>query len=187
MAGMTAQRADMFIPFEEDPRPEPPPMADERATLLGFLRWHRATLELKCSGLSPAELARRSAEPSTMSLLGIVRHLAEAERGWSRRFMAGQDAPLLFCSKDEPDADFDGAAPDPETVARAWDAWHAEAAFTDELITTAPSLDTPGKKEDRHRGPMSLRWVLVHLIEEYARHNGHADLLRERIDGRIGQ
>ena len=162
-------------------------MADERSTLLGFLRWHRATLELKCSGLSPAELARRSAEPSTMSLLGIVRHLADVERGWSRRFMAGLDAPPLFYSKAEPDADFDGADPDPESVARAWEAWRAEAAFTDELIASAPSLDIPGEKEDRDRGPMSLRWVLVHLVEEYARHCGHADLLRECIDGRTGQ
>ncbi len=150
----------MFIELDTDPRADPPPQGDERATLVGFLRWQRDTLELKCSGLGAADLARRSAEPSTMSLLGLVRHMADVERGWFRGIMAGQDVPAHFCTDTDRDGDFDGAVPDPGVVAEAWNAW---------------------------RGAMSLRWVLVHVVEEYARHNGHADLLRERIDGRVGQ
>src|SRR6266508_4281435 len=121
-------------------------------------RCQRATLELKCSGLDAADLARRSVEPSTLSLLGLVRHMAEVERIWFRQRMAGQDAPRHFYSKTDPDGDFVAAAPD---------------------------LDVVGN--DPWRGPVSLREVLVHMVEEYARHNGHADLLRERIDGRVGQ
>ena len=177
----------MFIELSTDPRADPPPLGDERATLAGFLRWQRETLELKCAGLDPASLARRSAEPSTMSLLGLVRHLADVERGWFRGTMAGQDTPPHFSTVADRDADFDGAVPDPAVVAEAWIAWRAEAAFTDQFIASATSLDITGKIPDAWRGPMSLRWVLVHVIEEYARHNGHADLLRERIDGRIGQ
>jgi uncharacterized damage-inducible protein DinB len=164
-------------------RVTPPPTGDERATLLGFLRWYRATLELKCSGLSPGELARRSAGPSALSLLGIVRHLAESERAWSHRF-AAEPASRLF----GPDgADFDGALGDPGVVSRAWDAWRAEAAATDRLIDGAPSLDVVTTTAHPSIGPVSLRWALVHLIEEYARHLGHADLLRERVDGSTGE
>jgi uncharacterized damage-inducible protein DinB len=181
------KRADMLLDPDIDPRADPPTRGDERATLVGFLRWHRETLELKCAGLAPAELARRSVPPSTMSLLGLVRHLAEVERGWFRRFMAGQDAPRLFITRDDPDGDFDGAVPDPAVVAEAWRLWRAEIAFADRLLAETPDLDRVGKATDRWRGPMSLRWVLNHMIEEYARHNGHADLLRERIDGRLGQ
>jgi uncharacterized damage-inducible protein DinB len=177
----------MFIDLETDPRTDPPPLADERATLAGFLRWQRETLELKCSGLSDADLARRAVEPSSMSLLGLVRHLADVERGWMRSFMAGQDVPSHFSSEADRDGDFDGAMADPAVAAEAWDIWRAEAAFTDRFIAEAPSLDITGKVPDAWRGPMSLRWVLTHLVEEYARHNGHADLLRERIDGRVGQ
>jgi hypothetical protein len=153
--------------------------------MLGFLRWQRETLELKCSGLRPADLARRSVEPSKLSLLGLVRHLADVERGWFRRVMAGQDARPHFYSAADPDGDFDGAAPDPEVVAEAWNVWRAEVAFADRFVAEAPDLDVVGN--DRWRGPVSLRWVLAHMVEEYARHNGHADLLRERIDGRVGQ
>jgi hypothetical protein len=101
--------------------------------------------------------------------------------------MAGQDAPPLFASDADPDGDFDGATSDPEVVAEAWEAWRAEVAFADRFVAAAPDLDVTGKIPDAWRGPMSLRWVLVHMIEEYARHNGHADLLRERIDGKLGQ
>jgi uncharacterized damage-inducible protein DinB len=177
----------MFIDFEADPRADPPPAGDERATLVGFLRWQRRTLELKCSGLDAASLARRAAEPSTMSLLGLVRHLAGVERSWFRKLMAGQDAEPLFTSDTDRDGDFDGAAPDPGLVAEAWQAWRAEIAFADRFVDQAPDLSVTGQIPDPWRGPMSLRWVLVHMIEEYARHNGHADLLRERIDGKMGQ
>ena len=179
---------DMFIDPAEDPRTDPPALADERTTLLAFLGWQRATLELKCSGLDPADLARRAVSPSSLSLLGLVRHLAEVERGWFREVMAGQDAPPPYTSRINPDGDFDGAAPDPEVVAEAWATWRAEVAFADRFVAEAADLDLPSATEDSWRGTrMSLRWVLVHMIEEYARHNGHADLLREQIDGRVGQ
>jgi uncharacterized damage-inducible protein DinB len=186
LTGMS-KRADMFIDLDADPRTDPPPCGDERSTLLGFLGWQRHTLELKCSGLDVASLARRSVEPSTMSLLGIVRHMAEVERGWFRGLMAGQDVAPLFSSDADPDGDFDGAVADPGIVAEAWQAWRAEVAFADQFVAEAPSLDVAGKIPDAWRGAMSLRWVLTHMVEEYARHNGHADLLRERIDGRLGQ
>lgn len=184
---MSKRRADAFVDFGSDPRVEPPTRGDERETLIGFLRWQRETLELKCSDLSPDQLAQCSVEPSTMSLLGLLRHMADVERGWFRWFMAGEDISDRFSSGSDPDGDFEGAVADPEIVAEAWEAWRAEVAWADEFVTNHPDLDLPGKREDRWRGEMSLRWVLVHMIEEYARHNGHADLLRERIDGRVGQ
>jgi uncharacterized damage-inducible protein DinB len=175
----------MFVDPENDPREGGPSLGDERATLVEYLRCQRLTLELKCSGLDAADLARRSVEPSSLSLLGLVRHMGEVERTWFRDRMAGQDAPPHFCSDTDPDGDFDGAVPDPEVVAEAWDVWRAEVAFANQFVAEAPDLDITGN--DPWQGPVSLREVLVHMIEEYARHNGHADLLRERIDGRIGQ
>lgn len=184
---IAAMPIDMFIDPDSDPRVDPPGQADERATLLGFLRWQRGTLQLKCSGLDAAQLAQRAVEPSSMSLLGLVRHLADVERGWFRRFMAGENAPPHFRGRDNPDADFDGAVADPQVVAEAWDTWRAEIDYADRYVTAAPDLEITGAVSDPWRGPMSLRWVLIHMIEEYARHNGHADLLREQIDGRVGQ
>lgn len=168
-----------------DPRTEPPNQGDERATLLGFLRWQRETLEWKCAGLDAAELARRAVAPSTLSLLGLVRHMSEVERFWFRRFLAGEQVPARFWNADDPDGDFDGAVPDPGVVEEAWRLWREEIAFADAFVAAAADLDVTG--DDPHRGPMSLRWVLTHMIEEYARHNGHADLLRERIDGTVGE
>lgn len=184
---IAAMPIDMFIDPSSDPRIDPPGRGDERATLLGFLRWQRDTLELKCSGLDAVQLARRAVEPSSMSLLGLVRHMAEVERNWFRRFMAGEEAPRHYRNRDNPDADFDGAVADPEVVTEAWETWRAEIEFADRFVAAAADLDVTGAVPDAWRGPMSLRWVLVHMIEEYARHNGHADLLRERIDGRVGQ
>ena len=180
----------MFIDLEDDPRETGPPLVDERTTLVEFLRSVRLTLEMKCSGLDAEALARRSVEPSTMSLLGLVRHLAEMERHSFRVVMAGQDAPRLFCSDTNRDGDFDGAVPDAQVVAQAWDAWRAEVDFSEHFVADAPSLDITGKDRrgiGQGQGPISLREVLVEMIHEYARHLGHADLLRERIDGRIGQ
>ena len=167
-----------------DSRPEPPYRGDERATLVGFLRWHRATLERKCAGLDADALARRAVEPSSLSLLGLVRHLADVERAWFRRVLAGRDDPPRFYSADDIDGDHDGAAADPALVDEAWAAWREEVAFAERFVDEH-DLDVTG--DDPPRGAMSLRWVLVHMIEEYARHNGHADLLRERIDGTVGE
>ena len=119
------------------------------------------------------------------TLLGLVRHLAGVERGWFRRSMAGEDVPPLYSTAADPDADFTGAVADPAVVAEAWQAWRAEVAWADRYLAEVPDLD--GTWTDPWRGPLSLRWVLVHMIEEYARHIGHVDLLRERIDGRVGQ
>jgi uncharacterized damage-inducible protein DinB len=175
-----ARRAELFGDAE---RFETPAVGDERTVLAGVLGAQRATLELKCAGLAD-ELATRSVPPSTLSLLGLVRHLADMERRWFRRVLAGQHAPDRFSSDDEPDGDFDGATADPEVVAEAWAAWRDEVAFAEGLTAAAVSLDVTG--EDGWRGTVTLRWVLIHMVEEYARHNGHADLLRERIDGRVG-
>ena len=175
-------------PSDDDPRENGPRLGDERATLAESLRRMRLTLELKCAGLDAEAMARRSVEPSTMSLLGLVRHLADGERATLRVMMAGQDAPRLFGPGD---GDFDSAVPDPQVVAEAWDAWRAEVDFAARFVAGAPSLDITGddplNQHGSGGGAMSLREVLVGTIEEYARHMGHADLLRERIDGRLGQ
>jgi hypothetical protein len=191
----TTRRADMFTadgkPSDDDPRENGPRLGDERVTLVESLRCQRLTLEMKCSGLNAEAMARRSVEPSTMSLLGLVRHLAEMERATFRVMMAGQVVPRLFCSDTDRDGDFDGAVPDPRVVAEAWDAWRAEVDFATRFVAEAPSLDITGddplNQHGSGGGSMSLREVLVGTIEEYARHMGHADLLRERIDGRLGQ
>jgi uncharacterized damage-inducible protein DinB len=167
------------------PRVDPPVRADERATLTGFLDYQRETIRIKCAGLDAAELARRAVEPSGLSLLGLVRHLADVERSWFRRTMAGLDAPPLYYSDADPDGEFTNAAADPDQVVEAAAAWRAEVAFAERFVADAPDLDLLSAASRRGR-PVSLRWVLVHLIEEYARHAGHADLLRERIDGSTG-
>jgi hypothetical protein len=191
----TTRRADMFTadgkPSEDDPRENGPALGDERTTLVEYLRCARLTLEMKCAGLDPEAMARRSVEPSTMSLLGLVRHLAEMERATFRVMMAGQDVPQLFCSDADRDGDFDGAVPDRQVVARAWDAWRAEVDFATRFVAESPNLDITGddplNQHGSGGGSMSLREVLLGMIYEYARHMGHVDLLRERIDGRTGQ
>ncbi len=191
----TSRRADMFTadgkPSDEDPREHGPRLGDERATLVEALRCQRLTLQMKCSGLDAGAMARRSVEPSTMSLLGLVRHLAEVERATFRKLMAGQDVPRLFCSDANRDGDFDGAVPDARVVAEAWDAWRTEVDFATRFVAEAPTLDMitddPLNQHGSGGGPISLREVLVGMVQEYARHMGHVDLLRERIDGRLGQ
>ncbi|WP_331766135.1 DinB family protein [Embleya sp. NBC_00896] len=178
-----SRRGDLFAGVDSDRRFGGPATGDERHILIDVLAAQRATLQLKCSGLGP-ELALRSVAPSTLSLLGLVRHLADVERRWFRRVLARQDAPALFSSETDPDGDFEGAVPDAATVEEAWEAWRTEVAFAEHFTTEAPDLDVEG--DDAWRGTVSLRWVLIHMVEEYARHNGHADLLRERIDGAIG-
>ncbi|MEV5976203.1 DinB family protein [Streptomyces sp. NPDC052114] len=181
---MTSRRRAAFFTGEEnDPRYITAATGDERAMLVTFLRSQRATLELKCSGLD-RELDQRSVAPSALSLLGLVRHLTDVERRWFRKDLAGQDAPPLYATADNPDQDFDGALAEPGAVAAAWAAWRAEVEFAEKFVEEAADLDVEG--EDSWLGAVSLRWVLLHMVEEYARHNGHADLLRERIDGAVG-
>jgi hypothetical protein len=196
MAAMaTSRRADMFTadgrPSDDDPRENGPTLGDERTTLAEILRCARLTLEMKCADLDAEAMARRSVEPSTMSLLGLVRHLAEVERATFRVLLARQDVPKLFCTDTDRDGDFDGAVADPEVVAQAWEAWRAEVAFAERFVAEAPSLDITGDDALNQHGSggglVSLREALAGQIWEYGRHMGHADLLRERIDGRIGQ
>jgi Protein of unknown function (DUF664) len=175
---------DMFVDPDNDPREQGGELFGERDTLVDYLRYQRQTLELKCSGLDAAAMARRSVEPSNLSLLGLVRHLAGGEQYWFRQVMAGQQVSRHYRTDSDPDGDFNGAAPDPDTVAHAWATWREEVAFAERLVTEAPDL---GVRATHDEGTIALREVLVHMIEEYARHNGHADFLRERIDGRVGQ
>jgi hypothetical protein len=168
---------DMFVAPDEDPRSDTG-WVSERDNLTGFLRDYRLTLELKCAGLDAEQMARQSVPPSNMSLLGLVRHLAGVERYWFRIYFANQDVPRLFRSDGRTEWD---VAPDPAMVDEAWRAWREEVAFAEHYVESAPDLEVVGKDGE------NLRCILVHLIEEYARHMGHADFLRERIDGRVGQ
>jgi hypothetical protein len=164
-------------------RPEPALVAGERETLTSFLDYQRATLAWKCDGVPPERLPERGVPPSSMSLLGIVRHMADVERSWFRRVLAGEDAPPVFWSKENQDGDFDDVdTADPD---EAFAIWQAECERARE-ITAGMELDHV-VVHPRWGEELCLRWVLVHMIEEYARHNGHADLLRERIDGAVGE
>jgi hypothetical protein len=187
----TSRRADMFIDLADDPREDRSRMGDEKSTLVESLRCARITLEMKCAGLDAEQMARRSVPPSTMSLLGIVRHLADGERETFRNLMAGQAAPRHYGSATDRDGDFDGAVPDEQVVAEAWATWRAEVAFAEQFVADAPNLDIAGddplNQHGSGGGSMSLREILIDMIYEYARHTGHADFLRELIDGRIGQ
>ena len=176
---------DMWVDPDDDPRETEDEPVDERPTLVEFLRRYRLTLEMKCAGLNSAQLARRSVQPSTMSLLGLIRHMAEVERSWFRRSMAGQEAPKLYCTDEDHDGDWNGALPDPAVVDEAWRTWRAEVSFAEDFISGAADLDM--RELSVNAEGLTLRWVLVHMIEEYARHCGHADLLRETVDGRVGQ
>ncbi|MCT9933820.1 DinB family protein [Planotetraspora sp. A-T 1434] len=167
-----------------DTRIDPPPVADEREMLTSWLDWHRETLAVKCAGLTEEQLRLRSAPPSTISLLGLVRHMADVERSWFRRRLNGEDLSGIYFSDDDPDGEFDNV--DTASAEEAFATWRAEVALAREAAAAAPGLDTLAKRE-REGVRHSLRWILVHMIEEYARHNGHADILRERIDGVTGE
>ncbi|MFG3497625.1 DinB family protein [Streptomyces sp. NPDC047928] len=170
---------DMWVDPEDDPRETDAETAGERDTLLDNLRYFRLTVEMKCAGLDAEQLARRSSPPSTMSLLGLVRHMAEDERHVRR--MAGEDSPRIYRTAEDRDADWNGAIADPAVVEDAWRRWRAEVELTDRFIAGFADLGA------RPGGDVPLRDILVAQIVEYARHCGHADLLRERIDGRVGQ
>ncbi|MCQ0022560.1 DinB family protein [Streptomyces somaliensis DSM 40738] len=175
----------MFAAPDGDPRVDVPLPGDERTVLTGFLRWQRQTLVVKCSGLGPEALARRPVDFSGLSPLGLVRHMAEVERRWFRQRMAGHETAPHFGTGDGPDAAFDGAVADADAVAEAWRTWREEVDFAERHVAEAADLDVTGT--DPWRGPVTLRWVLVRMAEEYARHNGHADFLRQEIDGAVGQ
>jgi len=175
---------DMWVDPDDDPRESQSSGTDERSILIDYLRRYRLTMQMKCADLNAEQLARRSVPPSTMSLLGLVRHMAEVERNWFRRVMAGEPVPPLYLTKESPDDDWDGARADDALVAGAWQAWRDEVSFAEQYVDRTHDFGTMGS---HHGDAVPLRDVLVHMIEEYARHCGHADLLRECIDGRVGQ
>ncbi|MGW0663714.1 DinB family protein [Streptodolium elevatio] len=168
---------DMWIDPGDDPRNSDGPSPDgELATLQEYLADYRLTLRMKCDGLDAEQLARRSVPPSTMSLLGLLRHLAEVERDW--RGWIGEPLPKLYGKG----GDFDAVAADPGMVEAAYADLAREQAATDAVLAEHPDL---GERLGKDR--IAVRELMVHRIEEYARHCGHADLLRECIDGRVGQ
>ena len=176
----------MWTPPEDDPRSYGNPVG-EKATYREYLGNYRLTIEMKCDGLDAGQLARRSVPPSTLSLLGLVRHLAQMENHWFQRVLQRRTgAPRLYKRDDDPDWDFAGAVPDPAVVQDAFAIWKAEIAKSDEWLDAFEEADL-GREVPADGGAVAPRDVLVHVIEEYARHAGHADLLRECIDGRTGQ
>lgn len=156
--------------------------ASEREMLEAWLDFHRETLLWKCSGLTEDQLRRRAAEPSNLSLLGLVRHMSEVERIWFRRRVAGEDLPFLYRTETDGDAAFENVD--------AADAPSCLATYQREVDLARAAARTRQLDDaflnPRRGAPTQVRWVFVHMIEEYARHNGHADLLRERIDGARG-
>jgi uncharacterized damage-inducible protein DinB len=166
-------------------RKRPDLQAGELDMLNGWLEHHRAILLWKCDGLTDDQLRRRSVPPSTMSLLGLIRHMTDVERAWFQEVLLGQDVPPLYETPDDPDGDFNGV--DDADVAAAFSAFEAECNASREAAAAAADLDALSKyRSERTDEAFSLRWILTHMIEEYARHNGHADLLRETVDGTTG-
>ncbi|WP_411101755.1 DinB family protein [Streptomyces sp. cmx-4-9] len=163
-------------------RTGPPLTGTERETLRAYLDFHRATLAWKCEGLTDEQLRRAASPPSTLTLLGLVRHMAEVERHWFRRVLDGEDLPHLWSDDHDFQAAYDASG---STRAEAFAAWEAEVAEARRVEAAAASLDVTAFVP-RWEREASLRVVMLHLIHEYARHNGHADFLREAIDGTTG-
>jgi uncharacterized damage-inducible protein DinB len=163
-------------------RIDPPRRGGERETLRAYLDYHRATLATKCDGLGDEDLRRRSMPPSTLSLLGLVRHMAEVERTWFRRVINGEDVRFVWSARGDFQEAYDATA---ATGEDAFPVWQAEVEHSRRIERAARSLDVTGHFT-KWGEDVSLRWVMLHLIHEYARHNGHADFLREGVDGTVG-
>ncbi|MCF3964728.1 DinB family protein [Streptomyces fuscigenes] len=163
-------------------RPDPPSLGGEREMLRSFLDFHRATLAMKAEGLTDEELRRTSMPPSALSLLGLVRHMCEVERTWFRMVINGERLPLVWSDSMDYQRAYDASG---ATRSEVFAAWEAEVGHSRRIEREAASLDVTGvnRKWDEE---VSLRHVMLHMIHEYARHNGHADLLREGIDGTVG-
>jgi Protein of unknown function (DUF664) len=174
--------ANISQKIESAQRPDPPLRADERTMLCAYLDFQRETLALKCAGLPGRTHSEKLLPPSGLSLHGLVRHLSGVERWWLRQQFAGDDVPMLYYTDDDPDQDFDSLGGDFD---EALAVWRRECERSREIVAAAPSLDATGTRRQTGES-FSLRWVLLRLIAEYARHLGHADLLRERIDGATG-
>lgn len=165
-----------------DNRIDPPFLAGDRESLESWLELYRATLPIKVGGLAPGQLCLAAVPPSDLTLLGIVRHLSEVERYWFSTIVAGEAAPSLY-GGDDPDGDFNNL--DESMALTDLEQFHAEVAAARTIAATVADLDAPLPGR-RHGNELNLRWVYVHMVEEYARHLGHADLLRECIDGTTG-
>lgn len=170
-----------MTPEPEEPR-DPATTAGERTTLVEFLDYFRRVLERKVHGLDEDQV-RVHVAASSIDLLGLVRHMAEVERWWFRRVFAAEVDDGVF---DDTDPDIEWHHSSADTLAEALTHWRAEVLRAREIVIAAPSLDQVAAFRESHRGEVSLRWILVHMIEEYARHCGHADLIREAIDGSVG-
>jgi hypothetical protein len=168
-----------------DTRPQVPYAADERTTLLAFLDWHRATLEQKAGGLDAAQL-RQTLPPSDLTLGGMVKHLAYVENWWFGTNLAGVTTEPWASVDWHADEDWDWHSAADDTPEQLWALWAAEVAAADAIIRDSDLDRLTVRKHPRTGEGLSLRWMLVHLIEEYARHLGHADLIRESIDGSVG-
>ena len=163
-------------------RPAIPPLGDEWDSLVSYLDYGRATLLMKCDGLTDDQLRERAIPPSSLSPLGLVRHLTDAEHGWfTVRFAGQQDSPRYF-SEERLNDDFDDL--DSHSVSEVFAGYEAECDISRQVVAASGDLDAQATKWDGT--PCTLRWIMLHMIEEYARHNGHADLLRERLDGSVG-
>jgi uncharacterized damage-inducible protein DinB len=165
-------------------RTVPAPTADERTMLEGWLEFHRQTLAWKCEGLSDEQLRTAAAEPSDLSLMGLVRHMADVERSWFRRVLTGEDVQPIYWSDENRDGEFHLTEAD--TWQEAHTTWQAEIETARRNAARFGLDDITEGKHRRTGERFNLRWLYTHMIEEYARHNGHADLLRERIDGATG-
>jgi len=161
---------------------------DERTTLLAFLDYQRRVLARKAEGLTDEQARIAACPPSDMTLLGLIRHMADVERSWFQRGMRNDDVPSIYFGASHPDGDDDGDfhPPADATVAEALSTLWREIEIADQVIAAETSLDTVELRSRPLRPQYSLRWILVHMIEEYARHCGHADLLRQAIDGAVG-
>jgi uncharacterized damage-inducible protein DinB len=177
----------MWAEGADDPRDYGNPVG-EKATVRGYLSNYRLTLGMKCDGLNPEQLARRSVPPSTMSLLGLIRHMASVEHHWFERVLQGHpEKPWLYRTADDRDTDFNGAIGEQAVVDEAFTSWKEQIARADAWLDALDEADLGREVPLGNDELVSIRDVLVHMVEEYARHAGHADLLRECIDGRTGQ
>lgn len=170
---------DMFVNDDDDPRTDGGWANDERSILHGFIADRRLTLELKCSGLDEEQMTRPSVPPSDMTLLGLVRHLTAVENHWFQKVVAGNDTERPYRDAEGNDVSF---VVEPGSTEASWSAWRDEVARSEQVIEGISDFGQRGVGE-----PVPVREVMVHLIREYSQHLGHADLLRERIDGRVGQ
>ncbi len=174
-------------PSDPEPitRADPDRYGTELENLAQFLDYHRATFEQKCVGLGDEQLMRRASPPSTLSLLGLARHLSEVERHWFAATMDGQPVDDVYCTPDNRDGDFDDL--DSASVEQVWSHYRAQIMESRRVLSTFSSADEITRGGSQRRPSSTIRWVMLHLLEEYARHNGHADLLREAIDGTTGE